>query len=367
VVDLMPKVQPIPSNYDEIYSSPEGEALLQAAERAAASGNFSHARMLHKKSIERFSKAFALSRWTDQLNSLRKRINEGEEEAKRAAEAVDPPFWSVSQHLNLTEQQVAQLEEWVGAPVMAANAMFVASQHGFESREFHRRCDGVAPSLVLVRTATGHIFGGYTSQPWSKGILTRRPPRWSPKMVEDKHAFVFRLYAPPDWVPKSYKDVFGEDYEQDIAKPLCEALSISIDEEDGNVDAMQTSDVPDGQRWCLDVPVSGISNITGGVNGSSAQHEPCILRRSYKEPDVAPVRHVWCKGPCFTHALEIDLDDPQRSFSDLLSGAIFHMPPGVPNDQEKLFLAGKLGGRTMREADSPLCSWTFAEVAVIKV
>ena len=34
-----------------------------------------------------------------------------------------------------------------------------------------------------------------------------------------------------------------------------------------------------------------------------------------------------------------DLDCPEKSFSDLLSGAIFEMPPGVPDDDERTWFA----------------------------
>ena len=49
---------------------------------------------------------------------------------------------------------------------------------------------------------------------------------------------------------------------------------------------------------------------------------------------------------------------PDNSFSDLLSGYIYAMPPGVPDNQERLFLAGKIGGRLFIEKTKPVCPYT---------
>ena len=44
--------------------------------------------------------------------------------------------------------------------------LFRASEHGFSAKEFHRWCDGKAPTLVVVRTNFGKTLGGYTPVPW---------------------------------------------------------------------------------------------------------------------------------------------------------------------------------------------------------
>ena len=44
--------------------------------------------------------------------------------------------------------------------------LFRASEHGFSVKEFHRWCDGKAPTLVVVRTNYGKTLGGYTPVPW---------------------------------------------------------------------------------------------------------------------------------------------------------------------------------------------------------
>jgi hypothetical protein len=65
------------------------------------------------------------------------------------------------------------LLQWLaeeGVHVAAPQLLFRASQHGWEAPDFHRHCDGQGPTLVLVRSTTGHVFGGYASGQW-KSLL----------------------------------------------------------------------------------------------------------------------------------------------------------------------------------------------------
>jgi len=405
-----------------------------------------------------------------------------------------PPFWSISQHLNLTEPQVQALEGWTGRRLTADKLLYLASCDGFESRKFHKLCDRKGPTLTLVRTDTGHIFGGYTCVPWSKGELTTLPPRWNRAFHHDESSFVFRLTSPKGWKERTYDDIFPSKYDRNVlgeffetdkhlpleyrkpvnetvlpeaaehaawlraeevrefgekfvrkeearekrdrAKDKLDLLGVTKEEFDNYTLKCDTiaeslkwclegTNLP---RWCLDVEVEGLSNSTvaiegpqivsldhdvamaddipadnntapphrlavsaadteamadeegvspgAGAAGSSANGtnatvqewtEPVRLRYVGRDPDVPPVRHAWCMGPCWTHALEIDLDCPEKSFSDLLSGAIFEMPPGVPDEDERLWMSGKIGGRFSIEEIAEETRWEILEVAVFSI
>ena len=43
---------------------------------------------------------------------------------------------------------------------------FKASQHNYNSRSFHRACDGKGPTLTLVKVGS-RVFGGYNSLSWN--------------------------------------------------------------------------------------------------------------------------------------------------------------------------------------------------------
>ena len=63
-----------------------------------------------------------------------------------------------------------QLVEWVE---FGWQLCYRASDDGWSSLDFHRKCDDVGPTVTLVKCGD-NIFGGYTNESWKnrkKGIL----------------------------------------------------------------------------------------------------------------------------------------------------------------------------------------------------
>ncbi|KAJ4459775.1 hypothetical protein PAPYR_4171 [Paratrimastix pyriformis] len=58
------------------------------------------------------------------------------------------------------------------------------SRDGFEATTFHRLCDRLRGTVVVVQTTTGNVFGGYASVAWN--AVTN-------KYTPDPHAFLFSL------------------------------------------------------------------------------------------------------------------------------------------------------------------------------
>lgn len=75
-----------------------------------------------------------------------------------------------------TEQQQQQ-QAW--------RLIYRASEHGFDASDFHRCCDSHAPTVSIIQTDFGNIFGGFTSVAWSSAAL--RSDQADPK------AFLFTL------------------------------------------------------------------------------------------------------------------------------------------------------------------------------
>lgn len=46
--------------------------------------------------------------------------------------------------------------------------IYRGSRDGFGAQDFHSKCDGVAKTLTVIKTANGNIFGGYTETSWSQ-------------------------------------------------------------------------------------------------------------------------------------------------------------------------------------------------------
>lgn len=61
--------------------------------------------------------------------------------------------------------------------------IYRACLDGFHSKDFHNKCDGVADTLTVIKSANNNVFGGYTAAPWNS----------VGKFVMDKEAFIFSL------------------------------------------------------------------------------------------------------------------------------------------------------------------------------
>jgi hypothetical protein len=85
----------------------------------------------------------------------------------------------------LSTSHVAQLNEWIGGEAPWTLA-YVGTRDGFESIKFHEKCDGRGESVVVIKSTTGSIFGGYTPCNWGG----------SSNYVFDQRTFLFTLESP---------------------------------------------------------------------------------------------------------------------------------------------------------------------------
>ena len=46
--------------------------------------------------------------------------------------------------------------------------LYRASEHGYSAESFHEYCDDKGPTLIVIKSSGGWIFGGYTTQSWSE-------------------------------------------------------------------------------------------------------------------------------------------------------------------------------------------------------
>ena len=58
------------------------------------------------------------------------------------------------------------LKEWLGSDYNW-KLIFRASEHKDGNQSFHECCDDKGPTLIVVKSREGWIFGGYTTQSWS--------------------------------------------------------------------------------------------------------------------------------------------------------------------------------------------------------
>ena len=89
--------------------------------------------------------------------------------------------------------ELKQLSDWLSKK--KATLLFRATRDGFAAANFHQKCDGKGPTLVIAKSAGGHIFGGYTETAWDSSS------QW--KTCRD--SFLFRLSGPGGVGPSQHR------------------------------------------------------------------------------------------------------------------------------------------------------------------
>ena len=68
----------------------------------------------------------------------------------------------------VNQQYDTKLREWLGDDYKW-KLIYRASEHGYTAESFHEYCDDKGPTLIVIKSSGGWIFGGYTTQSWRGG------------------------------------------------------------------------------------------------------------------------------------------------------------------------------------------------------
>ena len=74
------------------------------------------------------------------------------------------PSESLSNTQLVNQKYDSYLREWVGD--YKWKLIYRASEHGYSARSFHEYCNNTRPTLIVIKSTDGWIFGGYTTQLW---------------------------------------------------------------------------------------------------------------------------------------------------------------------------------------------------------
>ena len=91
-------------------------------------------------------------------------IELNEEEKEEIRGCFDPRLLRGSTIL-LDTQYDSYLKNWVGD--CKWKLLYRASEHGYTAESFHQYCDDKGPTLIVIKSSGGWIFGGYTTRSWS--------------------------------------------------------------------------------------------------------------------------------------------------------------------------------------------------------
>ena len=83
-------------------------------------------------------------------------------------------FQDALQKLKSTLIQDLKDREWIlkqvqgksDQPVPTLTLLYRGSKDGFRPVDFHNKCDNKGPSLTIIKSKAGKVFGGYTRQHW---------------------------------------------------------------------------------------------------------------------------------------------------------------------------------------------------------
>jgi hypothetical protein len=76
---------------------------------------------------------------------------------ERIASSILPKHDQINDLISLCELE--KYQKWT--------LIYRASQDGFEAAKFHSKCDKKLNTLIIVKSTSGNVFGGYTEQSWS--------------------------------------------------------------------------------------------------------------------------------------------------------------------------------------------------------
>ena len=96
----------------------------------------------------------------------------------------------------ITTSQAKIFHQWIEnfGPPSSWQLKYQGTKDGFTASAFHSKCDNLGPSLTIIKTNTGHIFGGFTSISWNS----------TGNYYKDSNAFIFTIVNPHNIPPTKY-------------------------------------------------------------------------------------------------------------------------------------------------------------------
>jgi hypothetical protein len=123
------------------------------------------------------------------LNTNQSKTNDNTQSDPQADPKV---FYSNTTILSLNDQK--ELNKLSGYDNQQWQLIYRASRDGYTAKAFHQCCDGCFPTMTVIRSKDGSIFGGFTSIPWGSTNEDKT----------DTLAFLFTLKNPHRIKPTKY-------------------------------------------------------------------------------------------------------------------------------------------------------------------
>lgn len=91
-------------------------------------------------------------------------------------------FLQGSQILKSVEE-IDLIKEWTNKNYLVTELIFRASKDGFTASSFHSKVNDKGPTIILIKSKNGNVFGGYTGVSWTS----------SGQYCSDSNTFLFSV------------------------------------------------------------------------------------------------------------------------------------------------------------------------------
>ena len=103
------------------------------------------------------------------MQELESKIGEGKNIGALNEEIDDDKIFN-SNIIKHKEEQI--IKTWFNTKILSAELLYDTSTDGDTIDDFKRKCFGQFPTLILIKTDMGFLFGGYATTAWKEGSLT---------------------------------------------------------------------------------------------------------------------------------------------------------------------------------------------------
>ena len=130
---------------------------------------------------EQNKKIISLEERIKKLEDIINKYEEKEKEKERLEKEKEEKLISFSGTEILNNESKKMLLSWLPRKPIKITLLLNSNIDGDSTSTFMDKCNGKCPTLAVIKTTKGNIFGGYTTQLWKQGE------------VQDKNAFVFSI------------------------------------------------------------------------------------------------------------------------------------------------------------------------------
>ena len=119
---------------------------------------------------------------------MKEEINQLKEFKKKIEEEKEKEKYTLKNSSIIKDiENVKMISNWINPNInINYTQIYKATKDGGTGYNFHRCCDNQKPTLTLIESTNGYIFGGYISISWEG------PSSWTPKGNDDS-AFLFSI------------------------------------------------------------------------------------------------------------------------------------------------------------------------------